>query len=415
MPIQFFFSYARDDQDPYLDSFYAELVEEVRLRVGESKAHVGRLAFRDKKKVELGQRWRDEIWRALGTSEVFVYLCSPLYLRSEWCKKEWAAFATRLPDNCGASPDGGKALRRMIPVVWIPAPQMVEAIGEFQYTHDSPPEYAKEGLRYLAKMEPAKYEKVLHQLVDAVLTAAQGGPELKQWDARPDVDQLRPPWDASGQAEPAQAGDGPSPGVAPTPRSVSLVVVVATREELESPDCRLTLAAYGNGPNPELCWRPYYPPDGTCIAPCVASAVSAENLFPEIIPLGDDLAEQLRQAETENKIVVLVVDPLTLSLKKYRSRLAPFDQERFYNCCVLVPVNEQDPEVRRRSADWGSLLEATFPRQAVGGGLPDLVTSSEAFKERIAGSLTRCRMNIMRAAKLCRPATGPGPKSTPAI
>jgi hypothetical protein len=81
----FFFSYARADDDGYVQRFYADLVNEVGRQSGRRDDDVG---FRDLSTIPVGSPWRQRLIEALSRTRTFVALCSPTYYGSEFCGKE---------------------------------------------------------------------------------------------------------------------------------------------------------------------------------------------------------------------------------------------------------------------------------------------------------------------------------------
>ena len=111
MAYEFFLSYIRANNDPYLKKFFEELSQAIRDRRGlPQTAEVG---FFDQRSIELGEQWDATIVEALQTSGVVVAVASPGYFKSEYCGKEWELFRRRL-----AAASAGKPLPPLIkPIV----------------------------------------------------------------------------------------------------------------------------------------------------------------------------------------------------------------------------------------------------------------------------------------------------------
>src|SRR3954468_3728848 len=116
MAYEFFLSYARANNDPYLKLFIEAVSEVIRERRGLPAG--AQVAFFDQQELELGEDWDQTIVDALQTSRVFVALWSPAYFKSEYCGKEWALFA----QSCAAADaaSGGPHPPMIKPVVWVP-------------------------------------------------------------------------------------------------------------------------------------------------------------------------------------------------------------------------------------------------------------------------------------------------------
>jgi hypothetical protein len=119
--------------------------EEVLAFFTELSAHIHRLeelplgqdaGFMDRT-LDGGQPWKQELLRGVGTAQVFVALLSDRYLRSsEWCAREWHAFARRSVVNRDrAMPPTETGI---LPVLWTPfhraTPPQVDRVASFMPT-----------------------------------------------------------------------------------------------------------------------------------------------------------------------------------------------------------------------------------------------------------------------------------------
>lgn len=124
----FFLSYARaadglhpagppHEPNMLVHQFFDDLSETVAqlitLQVGAAPGFIDR-------SMQGGERWAQELLRAVGTCQVFVALLSPSYLKSKWCAMEWHAFSQR-PVKMLAEGDPVEQ-ECIIPVVWVPVP-----------------------------------------------------------------------------------------------------------------------------------------------------------------------------------------------------------------------------------------------------------------------------------------------------
>ncbi|WP_426505179.1 TIR-like protein FxsC [Dactylosporangium sp. McL0621] len=87
-----------------------------------------------------GEVWSEELAFALGHCQVFVPLLSAPYLSSDWCAREWNAFARR---KVTPLVDGADRRTSVIPVVWNvlrPGAELPEAVRRVQrFTPAGPP------------------------------------------------------------------------------------------------------------------------------------------------------------------------------------------------------------------------------------------------------------------------------------
>lgn len=205
-----FFSYSRDDSDEDLNRFYVRLESEVAKLSGASM-------FRDTRNVQLGTNWSDEIAKGLQHAKVMVCLFSRAYFASDWCGKEWTAFASRVANATG-SPGNASP---MIPVVWNVVDMMPSVAQELQYTHDSlGGAYIRKGLRHLAQLQKPgaqdKFTKVIRVLAEAIDAAIKQ--DLPPAQNPPDAMSLQNAFESPAKGEPhAEHGGRGSPGPRPSP------------------------------------------------------------------------------------------------------------------------------------------------------------------------------------------------------
>ncbi|MBS1914410.1 MAG: toll/interleukin-1 receptor domain-containing protein [Bacteroidetes bacterium] len=160
MKYSFFVSYASSNDDPYLDRFYKDLSNSLRL-FGLADG------YRDKTSMEGGARWRPELVEALQTAGAFVPILTPAYFASGYCGKQWHVFDRRLR---AASADTGQLPPLIHPVLWI-APEMLpqplpRAVSDIQYLHEDYGEpYAKYGAWRLIKNQ--RFEGAYQEFIDA--------------------------------------------------------------------------------------------------------------------------------------------------------------------------------------------------------------------------------------------------------
>jgi hypothetical protein len=171
----FFVSYARAGRggtDKHVREFFDELsemlAELVALRVGMDPGFMDRA-------LPGGARWSADLRRALGTCQVFVALMSPRYLASEWCGREWDAFARRqVLRRQHGTPVPAAAI---LPVVWLRWPdetQVPEAIRRIQRFRPELPDekmagdYERFGLLDLKITRNDAYHVVVWRLAQSI-------------------------------------------------------------------------------------------------------------------------------------------------------------------------------------------------------------------------------------------------------
>src|SRR6266851_7287544 len=113
MAYTFFFSYCRDDWSSYMEEFFKDLSEAVRIRLG-----LGRhdsIGFRDAEGIDIGQPWRPALTDALQAAQTLVCVYTPRYFLRDYCGKEMEFFRLR-EKGIAASPRHSFVL----PIVWLP-------------------------------------------------------------------------------------------------------------------------------------------------------------------------------------------------------------------------------------------------------------------------------------------------------
>ena len=100
---QAFFSYATDDWDAPADSDDVQfLVKNLEVQVKPNLPSGHFKLWRDKDELRWGDDWRDRLQQVIAQSHLFIALVSLARLRSEYCKMEYEAFASRAKDLPGS-------------------------------------------------------------------------------------------------------------------------------------------------------------------------------------------------------------------------------------------------------------------------------------------------------------------------
>jgi hypothetical protein len=142
MPYVFFASYARlDNRDGKLSTAINRLRDRIIAKTGENIQ-----VFFDTQELKNGVEWQDRLGGALKDTRVILCLCSPAYLKSAFCAKEFEIFRRRVDAA------GGHAVS-VIPVVWEPA-SLPEVIRRFHQPKDPrfPSDYYVAGLYKLSAL-----------------------------------------------------------------------------------------------------------------------------------------------------------------------------------------------------------------------------------------------------------------------
>jgi FxsC-like protein len=368
MSYEFFFSYAREDQDQYLYQFLEDLNKEVCAALGIRQG--SRVGFFDGREIGVGDAWSSQIVHALRTSKVMVCLYSQAYFCKPFCGKEWAFFNLRRKATQTAL---GYLPPVILPVLWKPptlivsaapkVPPLPEAIdsivAEIQYTYGAEQAiYNIEGLRfalYQKRNYEADYNDYIYQLARRIVQAGKEYP-LPDLPEVPSLADIVPAFPSHAAGLPlGSVMSKPTAG----PRHVRFIIVAADPNIFGN--SRDPSAYHDNGGGD---WKPYLPEQLEELGPYVQNIVSSRDLrfTTDICPFGESLYADVESAWKERKLVVILVDGWTVSWDpKIQNALRELaGVEEFRNCTFLVPWNDKDPEIMAHGKAIDKLLHKTF-------------------------------------------------------
>lgn len=375
MPYEFFFSYARADNDSYLRKFFNELSQRVRnLRGLKKDVEVG---FFDQN-IKLGEEWDPKVAAALNESKVMVCVYSPAYFSSEECGKEWQVFQLRREKYRQEQEAKGVVGATLPPVikgvVWIaPLPKnLSQRVKDSQYKSGDPDTASnKIGLQPMLQLigrHRTEYKQFVLDLGAEIVQAADTytlpdiGP-LSTYRKVPSAFASQPPVALEGQdAAVAPAAVAPA-AVAPAatafaPKRVRFVVVAADPKQFGAARSADAYLDDGGGD-----WRPFWPSDTQSILPFVYNIVSDRELgfVAEDVTFGQDLRRNVEEALEQRKIVIIIVDRWSLHWRpEYQDILRKFDQGNYINCSVIIPQNDDDREAADKADEIEETLRKTF-------------------------------------------------------
>ncbi len=365
----FFLSHARRDADSLLREFHGTLVDEVAKRT----SHWNDTGFRDARDIERAEWWETKLGTALSRSQVFVFLCSPSSVASPWCGKEWAGFQSRCVDyqNVHGLPTSPGL---MIPIIWVPSPSPPAVVSALQWDHEAPGLeevcriYKEKGLRQLRKQRPRLYTKFVDQLAQEVVDAARNQP-LTDYPFPADFTTLQSAF----------------PPRKPDRFCARFIYVVAGSVEVRA--LRTKVDAYSDDTKK---WKPFYPPSERDAATIAYRAAMQENYNYEDVPLGD-LEDQIQQAATDSKVLVLMVDAWALKIPKYRALMEPFERQRGKNCVLVVPWNLKDSETSVNSQALWDTVVSTLQKATTS---EDQAADPDELHAKLVRRLIQSRKNL---------------------
>src|SRR5262249_9489075 len=246
------------------------------------------------------------------------------------------------------------------PIVWIPFSgiELPPTFAAEQFTFGDPAAvHNTKGVKYMLR-QIQRYQVEYNDLITdlaAQLTADVDAHELPPLLPIPALANVQSEW--------AVSGGGPAPMTPTGPKHVRFIYLAfdpATIGTARSVEPYRDLGGVD--------WKPFYP-DPTPIHLFAQKVVLSDELgfTSDAAPFGDDLLEQIRQAWSARQIVVLVVDPWSLlwdaqTLRRgYQTLLSELDQQNAFHWCVMLPWNEQDPDLGASRPAIEAVIARTFP------------------------------------------------------
>lgn len=339
----FFASYARiDDETEELREVMKRLIHECKVVIG---GHID--AFFDVDDIENGQDWEQRLGESLRDLRVLVSMCSPSYVKSAYCAKEFAVFRQRL-EEAAETPKAA-----ILPVIWVPV-DLPATIGAIHQEHDSrmPADFARTGLRKYSQLaaQADNFKLVLEALALSIKQAYTQSP-LGRWEKTVKFDKL------------PNSFDNPKPA----PYSMQLTV-------LDDDASR---------------WKPAY--DNTIGQLFDQVAASLDKPWQDVQAVPLDPLPQLREAKARRVGVIYVVDSATASVPPWDQMLADLDQSGETNFAVLIarPKNKMPPESEKTNE-----LQKLLPQSPAAGALNDFFprndeTTCKAVLTRAISALLR--------------------------
>lgn len=364
MTCWFFMSYARaDDQHgDEIREFYDDLNSAVSIRVQDQSPPI---AYLDQANLQPGDAWPDEIANALCSCNTFLPIMTARYFTREYCGKEWTIFDDRRRGLGSPRPPP-----LIIPILWIPPVEgpLPDYATDLQVTFDpmivpdaerrNIKDYAQYGLYHVAKRKKtthlSAYDMIVGQLATRIILMAKQHPlQPLARAALPSLKSALNRFTTIQQAQPAMT--------AAASGRANFAIVAANLSKMAR--VRVDPHKY-YGPSSEVEWRPYAPNEPEPIG-LIAQAVATEKrLITNWMPVGPGLIQLLEQAETDNSVAVMIVDPWVVRHLDYRAILQQFDKFQFRNCVVLIPWNKLDPTMQAERdsllADLRNVLSRNF-------------------------------------------------------
>jgi FxsC-like protein len=421
MPLEFFISYSRRDYEAYdehLTKFLKDLATQIKVLRPTNRDE--ELAFFDQDKLARGAEWKAVLLDALQNVRTLVCLYSPNYFTSEYCGKEWQAMHLRRQQYFDAQHAAGQPLtelpRLIKPVQWVPhssdLSKMSEPVGEVQYSSRSlTANINTKGLLWVMRRLAGNptLSQEYNDFVDELAAEILNAPQVDRLPGVLDMEKIpnafiRPPVMVSPAVPTVAAAAAAPPEPTLGPSYVHFVYVVAKPAEVQQHG-RLRVEGYSARSGRE--WQPFFPPKTAYIAALAVNTASGDGLgfIPAELPPSANLDEEIEERQRQHNLVILLVDSWTAGIAPYRDWLRKFDQRRFFNCSVLVPLNEQDQETAQSRKLLDQHLQMAFPGLADEDNNAPLyycgpVTSEDELRLKLQKVLLQLREKVKRKVPL---------------
>lgn len=351
MSFECFFSYARHDGGDRLNRFVSDLREKLRLH---KTLPLEEAIFFDGASIDAGAPWKTTLSTALRTSRVFLAICSPNYINSDYCGKEFQVFLERYRAY-ERHTDRRTPPNLIIPILWgAPQASLRDVIKQFQYTKNGFPEvYSEEGLDYVMSLKGCDddYQKFLTRLAATIVSASKAHPI-------PILPYLRSLEDIASAFHATASSDSEEGDRA------RFVFVAAKPDELSA--MRKSLDRYGKAGGRD--WRPYHPDVKDSVGLLAQQAASQYNRYFAELPLDARLLDALDEAERANEPVLVLVDPWALCVGRCKEEVRRLDRHIMDTCAIVVSWNAPDPDTGDEQRDaLTELLKETLKYRIVGG------------------------------------------------
>lgn len=399
----FFLSYARSNGGPYLNDFFDKLVYEIRDKAGLSNTIPdSNIGFMDRLNIEPGDNWNPAVLEALQCTRILVCVISRGYILSDYCGKEFEVFRSRLSIYAAQLPSGQRP-KLIMPIFWHPEARigtLPEALASIQHDHaDYGDHYTDKGLSTLSTQR--RYQDDYNQFLSAFAWKLIAAAEQHHLPPNPDGTPLSLSLSSvvnSFRSHAIRTDGHTNQAKESGPRSVRFVFVAGRRSELST--VRDQVDSYGDSDGLE--WRPFQPQTSKAIFALSYSVATDEELVPRDIPLNDDLVQNIRQAENENVIVLLIVDPWSVKLPLYRKYLEDYDKERFVNCGVITIWNLSDSATANHQSHLREILREAISRIWISGDgyMRDCAQGPEEFQRELINAVNEIRRKIVARGRV---------------
>jgi FxsC-like protein len=399
----FFLSYARTpkrdptdkaDPDRWVYKLYKDLCDAILQLTDVEPEEAG---YMDREN-QLGSEWSPELVRALQNCRAFVPLYSRRYFESDYCGKEWFAFARRQFINRARRPEADGAI---VPGLWTKMdldnlPQVAKAV---QFEHSVlGARYCAEGFYGIMKLKNCRsdYLQAVHRLAERIVNIGDAhhlADDRAVPRRRPDFNSLP---SAFGPESAMRTANG------------QLRIAVLAHDIYNLPPGR-GRDYYGRTPHTWSPYRPDYP------QPVVDYATDLATECLDCTPLVESAGGGMPGNGSNGQLppTLYLVDAWVSLSDAYREQLARLNDVEESWVSVLVPLNSSDEQTSAAGHDLREKLQAQLGRKLAGvprrcamaaDGIPTLEDFGQVLPEMTMTILKRYR----KAVSADYPAGPPG-------
>ena len=178
-------------------------------------------------------------------------------------------------------------------------------------------------------------------------------------------------------------------------------LVYAAGSESEYPASRTKRSCYGTSGGE---WVPFHPDGDSLVGAVATNVTSAKNLYPQALAVSPTLVTQLQDAEDNNTMAVIIVDPWSVEITTYESAMRDLDRARLTNCGIIIVWNDKDQETQHQEEQLRERLQKVLSRTWISKDVyfQDSVRSEEKLRETLAAAIEDIKRRISDRGRLLR-------------
>ena len=310
---------------------------------------------------------------------------SPRYFLSAYCAYEWQAFFDPFAQALARSESPASPI---LPVKWLmPGVTIAKPYADFQNPDEIFPPRVEDLAQLMStKKHRESYNDFVRKFAQRLVEMCRSvGPTPNRVVGEvPDLNEVAAPL----------AGAAPEAGA----QYVRCLFVAGLQREILPP--RRFTDCYGSDANRKD-WRPCFPSQDRIISEIVEEVARKEDRVVRYLAPGPNVLQTITKTEQYRNIVIIVVDPWSLSIAEWRQFVDDFDRTLLKNCGVLVVWNREDPETNLGLPLFSPVIRDRFDRHInlTNTFFRESVTSIEEFQQALVEAFHKIRANLVNEGK----------------